>query len=144
MALQKLSSAENLDPTYWETYRTLAYIYTVTKKAREAVEAGQTALKLNDLDANTYNNLAWVYATSDDKSVRNLELALKYANEAVNLTHAQTPEFLDTLAEVHLQRGGEGERDIAMAYLKSAIEIAPSKDKSVFLKRLNTLFPGEK
>src|SRR5689334_10341222 len=47
IALQTLNAAKQLDPSYWEIYRSLTYIYQASDEPREAIEAGTTAIKLN-------------------------------------------------------------------------------------------------
>ena len=49
--------------------------------------------------AEAQNNLAWLYATSDDPKVRNPPAALAHAKLAVELTHWKQAYVIDTLAE---------------------------------------------
>jgi len=144
IAIQKLTSAKNVDPAYWETYRNLAFIYTSNEQAKEAIDAGKKALALNKNDANTYNNLAWVYATSKEPEFRNMVLAQEYAEKAVALTKDKQPHFLDTLAQVHFEKGGESSQAQALIYLRKAIAISPRPDRQIFKARFTTLFPSEK
>jgi Flp pilus assembly protein TadD len=74
-AIETLDRAKGLDPNNWEVYRSLTYIYTATNRPKDAIEAGQKALALNDVDSGTYNNLAWSFATTSDENLRNLQLA---------------------------------------------------------------------
>jgi tetratricopeptide (TPR) repeat protein len=101
IALQKLEMAKQADPQYWETYRNLTYVYFLSDRTRDAIEAGSMAVKLNPIDAASYNNLAFIYATSKDPAITNLELALRYAQKAVELTKEQQSDYLDTLAVVY-------------------------------------------
>jgi Tfp pilus assembly protein PilF len=144
VALQKLDRARQLDPTYWVIYMNLTYIYASTGQIMKALESGQKALELNKYDAKTYNNLAWLYATSSDPSAANLKLAEQYAERARELTGGAQSEVLDTLAEVYFRKGGEGDRDRALTLLRKAIVLAPNADVSLYQKRLKALFPNEK
>ncbi len=83
--------------------------------------------------AESHNSLAWMSACCR----RNLDTALQHARKAVELapTHAN---YLDTLAEVHFQRG---EKDKAIAAVKRAIELAPKK--SYYRKQLKRLEAGD-
>ncbi len=101
VALQKLEMAKQADPQYWETYRNLTYVYFQSDRTREAIEAGLMAVKLNPIDAASYNNLAFIYATAKDPAIANLERALQYAQKAVDLTKEQQADYLDTLAVVY-------------------------------------------
>jgi tetratricopeptide (TPR) repeat protein len=117
IALEKLEMAKRADPANWEVYRNLTFIYLATDRKKEAIEAGQRALELNSNDANTYNNLAWIYATSDEPAFHNLPRAQEYAEKAVRLTREKQSEFLDTLAEVYFRKG---DRDRALDSFQKA------------------------
>lgn len=104
---------------YWEVYSMLATIYTDKEKEwKKAIEEGEKAIELNPDDASTYNNLAWIYATSDEK-VQDLAKAQKYAKRAIDLTRRQWPDYLDTLAEVYSRMGNPSQ---ASETMKSAIK----------------------
>jgi tetratricopeptide (TPR) repeat protein len=80
-----------------------------------------------------HNSAAWMSACCR----RNLDQALQHANRAVELApnHAG---YLDTLAEVHFQRG---DRDKAIALQKRAIALEPKK--SYFQRQLQRLESGK-
>lgn len=139
IALQKLDMARRADPDNWEVYRNLTYIYLKIDRKKEAIEAGQRALELNSNDANTYNNLAWIHATSDDPALRNLSRAQDYAEKAVKLTREKQSDFLDTLAEVYFRKG---DRDGALASFKKA-GAASLGDTPKIQTRFKELFPTE-
>jgi len=116
VALRTLERARTIDPSYWEIYRSLTFVY-LADQPKEAIEAGQMALKLNKNDANTYNNLAWIYSASNDPAIVNLQLAQEYAERAVKLTMEKQANFLDTLAGIYVRRGA---RDRALDSLRKA------------------------
>jgi tetratricopeptide (TPR) repeat protein len=66
-----------------------------------------------------HNNLAWMSA----KCGRRLEEALKHAEEAVKLSPDKAA-YVDTLAEVHFQRG---DRDEAIRHIRRCIELEPDR-----------------
>ncbi len=80
-----------------------------------------------------HNSVAWLCACCR----RNLDRALRHAEKAVELapTHAG---YLDTLAEVHFQRG---DKEKAIALQKRAIELNPKK--VYFQKQLKRLEAGD-
>jgi tetratricopeptide (TPR) repeat protein len=104
-ALKKLEMAKQIDANNWEIYRNLTYIYLFADRQKDAVESGRRALELNKNDANTYNNLAWIYATSSEPTIQSLKLAQNCAESAVKLTQGKQSDFLDTLAEVYFRQG---------------------------------------
>jgi tetratricopeptide (TPR) repeat protein len=139
IALAKLEAAKDADPNYWEIYRSLTFIYLKIGQYAQAIEAGEKALKLNRNDANTYNNLAWIYATSPDPTFIDLRRAQEYGEKAVGLTKEKQANFLDTLAQVYFN---QGDRDRAVECLrkaKAAILDRVQKVEAHFKK----LFPNE-
>jgi tetratricopeptide (TPR) repeat protein len=64
-----------------------------------------------------HNRLAWLAA----RCGRRLDEALKHARTATTLA-PEAPGYLDTLAEVHFQRGDKAE---AVAAMKKAVKLAP-------------------
>jgi Tfp pilus assembly protein PilF len=142
-ALAKLEEAKRADPQSWEAYRELAFVYASIDKPKEAIEAGEKAIELNSLDANTYNNLAWVYAHSKNRQYRNLKLTLIDAEKAVSYTNDNYPQHLDTLAEVYIQLDDSDSKRRALELLKKAVRIAPNDQKSTFIKHLREHFPEE-
>jgi membrane associated rhomboid family serine protease/tetratricopeptide (TPR) repeat protein len=65
----------------------------------QAILHYQEALRRNPKLAEAHNNLAWLYATSEDPRYRNPRGALEHATLAVQLTDWKEPSFIDTLAE---------------------------------------------
>lgn len=143
-ALATLMDANRADPQSWEPYRELAFVYATMNKPKEAIEAGAKAIKLNSLDANTYNNLAWVYSHSKDSQYRNLNEALLDAKKAVKFTNEKYPDYLETLAQVYIQFDDPASKRQAFELLKKAALIAPNDKKGAFIKELRENFPDEK
>jgi Zn-dependent protease with chaperone function len=84
-------------------YYDLANVYINKRNFAEAITAYQHAIWLNPKFPPALNNLAWLYATCEDESLRQPEEALKLALAAVDLfpkTHV-----LDTLAESYYVNG---------------------------------------
>jgi tetratricopeptide (TPR) repeat protein len=123
IALQKLEMATSADPANWEAYRNLTFIYLATGRTKDAIAAGRKALELNETDANTYNNLAWIYTTS--KEFGDLPQAQAYAEKAVALTKEGQWNFLDTLAEVYFR---QGDHERALTTLRKAKAVADDPD----------------
>lgn len=77
----------------------LAAIYAESKLDSEAASHYERAVRLKPDFAEAQNNLAWLYATSDDPKVRNPQTALAHAKVAVELTQWKQAFVIDTLAE---------------------------------------------
>jgi predicted Zn-dependent protease len=83
--------------------------------------------------AGAHNSAAWLSACCR----RNLDAALAHATKAVELT-PDTTAYLDTLAEVHFQRG---DKDRAIGVQKKVIDLDPNRH--YFRKQLRRLEAGD-
>ncbi|MBZ5515277.1 MAG: rhomboid family intramembrane serine protease [Acidobacteriia bacterium] len=88
-----------------EGRRLLGDLYFEDKIYPEAIKHYQEALKLNPNDAVAHNNLAWLYATSEEQQFRDAKGALEHAQKAVELSHWRVAAFIDTLAEANFVNG---------------------------------------
>lgn len=76
-------------------------------------------------DANVLNGIAWTIVDPEGSCKKpNLELAMKAAAKAVELTTRKDPSILDTLARVHACKG---EWDLAIAVQKEAVALIPEE-----------------
>jgi rhomboid protease GluP len=98
-AQQYLRGVQNDFPEVAEAQYALAALYAEHKMYPEAIARFQEALRLRPNLAEAHNDLAWLYATSEDPRFRNPEQALEHARRAVDLNHWKEPTFIDTLAE---------------------------------------------
>jgi rhomboid protease GluP len=98
-AQQMLQKVFGENPTTAEGQATLAEILAEQKLYALAVDHYQAALKIDPNMAGAHNNLAWLYATSEDAKFRNPKEALLHAQRAVALSNWKEATFIDTLAE---------------------------------------------
>jgi membrane associated rhomboid family serine protease/tetratricopeptide (TPR) repeat protein len=110
------------NPRTAEGQRVLADLYAEQKLYSEAIQHYQQALRLEPDDAIVHNNLAWLYATSEDPKFRDAHAALEHARRAVELTHWKEAGFIDTLAEAHYASGSFRE---AVQVQVKALELDP-------------------
>ncbi len=87
------------------------------------------SLKLAPDNAEALNNLAWLYATSEDPSWRNASKALLFARRAAELE--PKPHILDTLAESYFVNGDFKQ---ALDTIEEALSLQPS-DRAYFEKQ---------
>ena len=80
-----------------------------------------------------YNNLAWIYGTSPNASLRNGDEAVALATKACELTNFKNPEMLDTFAAAYAEMG---KFEKAVEYQQKAIALAPSPMKKDFQTHL--------
>jgi len=112
-------------------YQTLGDIYYNAKNYSGVKQAYEKALTLNPDNPHVLNNLAWLYATSDDLSYRNSKRALKLSKKAATLLKA--PHILDTLAESYFVNGKYEE---AVDAELRALELVKS-NRSHYMKQLD-------
>jgi membrane associated rhomboid family serine protease/Flp pilus assembly protein TadD len=89
-----------------EAQEALGDAYFGQKVYDEAIGHYQAALRLSPNLAVAHNNLAWLYATSDDPHFKDPARALVHAQRAVQLSAWKQADFIDTLAE-SLYAGGD-------------------------------------
>jgi rhomboid protease GluP len=88
----------------------------------DAIKNYQEALRLAPDLAEAHNNLAWLYATCDDRKFRDPQAALEHAQRAVDLTQGKQGDFIDTLAEAHF---AHGDYQQAVEIQKKALALLP-------------------
>jgi predicted Zn-dependent protease len=118
------------NPDNARLYSILGGIYYDDKAYREAIEAYERALALAPRDAETLNNLAWIYATCEETVCREPIKALVYARHAAALK--PLPHILDTLAESYYVNGLN---DKAVKVIKQALKMNP-EDRSYYEAQL--------
>jgi membrane associated rhomboid family serine protease/Tfp pilus assembly protein PilF len=96
---QLLAEMVGADTQTADGQQLLGDLFLQEKIYPEAIKHYQQALKLNPQDAAAHNNLAWLYATSEDEQFRDPQGSLEHAQKAVELTQWHEATFIDTLAE---------------------------------------------
>ncbi len=110
------------NPQDAEGQAALADLCAEQKLYPEAIQHYQEALRRAPDMVVAHNNLAWLYATSEDPHYRNPQEALQHARRAVELTNWKVAEFIDTLAEASYANGNFQE---AVKVQAKALELAP-------------------
>jgi Zn-dependent protease with chaperone function len=115
----------------------LGDLYYSLKYYDKAKSAYEKSLSLSPDNPNALNNLAWLYATCGDKTIRNPEMAVLLAEKAVKIE--ETPQILDTLAESYYAAGRYKE---AVEAGRKALNLA-GPDKSYYEKQLAKFLKAE-
>jgi len=118
------------NPDRPELYRALGDIDYKWKKYSAAIENYTKALDLAPHDPETLNNLAWLYATCEDPSLRAPGLALVLARQAASVS--PKAHILDTLAESYYVNG---QLEMAVASARAALSAA-GENRSYFKNQL--------
>jgi len=104
----------------------LGSYYFEEKRFGDAEREYKAALEIKPEDAETLNNLAWLYATSEDPRFRKPKAALDLAEKASRLK--PVPHILDTLAESYY-RNGQFKKAVALG---EEILQLPLEDRAYF------------
>jgi Zn-dependent protease with chaperone function len=91
------------DPANANLHQIMGDLHSSEKKYDEAVNCYKRALQINPDQVNALNNLAWLYATSDDPLYRQPQQSLELALRAASIS--PEPHILDTLAEAYYVNG---------------------------------------
>ena len=108
-----------------EVRRLFADVGFQIKLHEEAIEQYSRALALNENDAISHNNLAWLYATTEDPDFRRPRAALEHASRAVELTRWREATLIDTLAEALYVNGRHRE---AIETQQRALQLEPGNE----------------
>ncbi|MFO7666267.1 MAG: M48 family metalloprotease [Desulfobacterales bacterium] len=109
----------------------LGDFYYSIKDFHKTKKAYENALSIDPDNTRVLNNMAWLYATCEDESIRNASMAVALAKRTVNIE--EKSHFYDTLAESYY---AAGEYNEAIEAGKKALALAGS-DKSYYEKQLN-------
>ncbi|MGZ4886931.1 MAG: tetratricopeptide repeat protein, partial [Candidatus Aminicenantales bacterium] len=131
-AREYLERAVESDPRYAKAHFNLALIEAREGHARQAADHYEKCLAVTPEDPMALGNLAWLYATSPDDSLRNgsraLELALKLEKVAVN----PGARMFDILAASYAETG---KFDEAVRMAERALALTRDDDPSVETRR---------
>jgi len=93
-----------IDPTHLQTRHMLSLIYINAKQYRKAEVMFLDLVKESPENFTVWNNLAWLYATAEDPSIRDGKKAVKYAQEALTLAPTDYHVW-STLSEAYYVSG---------------------------------------
>jgi tetratricopeptide (TPR) repeat protein len=99
----------------------------------EAANEYKRAIDFDDQLAHAYRSSAWLLATCPDDSIRDSNLALKQAQQAIRLDNSQSAISLDTLAAA---QANAGDFPSAIASLEQAIGISTEQERATYEFRL--------
>ncbi len=111
-------------------YRMLGDLYYGKKRYAAAVDAYERSIRMESNNPEVLNNLAWLYATSEETAFRNPKRAVALARKAAALR--MEPHILDTLAESYFVNG---QMDRAVEAGRRALSAA-RKNRSYYEEQL--------
>src|SRR5256714_584906 len=116
-----------LQPDNIEVHNIVGTVLTQQGRVGEGVEEWQKVLAIRPDNGNAMSNLAWVFATSPDESVRNGPQAVQLAEQAVRISGGRIPILFRTLGAAYAARSHFSE---AIQAAQQGIELANSQGNS--------------
>jgi protein O-mannosyl-transferase len=113
-----------LQPDNIEVHNIVGTVLTQQDRVAEGVEEWEKVLAIQPDNGNAMSNLAWVFATSPDQSLRDGPKAVRLAEQALRLSGGRIPILFRTLAAAYAE-SGEFSKAIQAAQL--GIELANSQ-----------------
>ena len=120
-AERHLTEAVRLDPANAEAHDNLGRLYSERRQPARAVDEFRAAASLRPEWATPHAELAWLLATTEDRTIRDPQTALQFAMRAAVLTGRRDPMVLDVLAAAH---AAAGDFDRAAATAQAALDLA--------------------
>src|SRR5213082_59143 len=123
-----------LQPDNIEVHNIVGTVLIQQGQAREAVEEWQKVLAIQPDNGNAMSNLAWVFATSPDDSLRDGAKAVQLAEQAMRISGGRIPIIFRTLAAAYAENGRFSE---AIQTAQQGIKLANSQGNSELAAELN-------
>jgi tetratricopeptide (TPR) repeat protein len=113
-----------LQPDNIEVHNIVGTVLVQQHRIRDGVEEWQKVLAIQPDNGNAMSNLAWVFATSPDDSLRDGVNAVQLAQEAVRISARRIPLLFRTLAAAYAETGDFSK---AIQTVQEGIELANSQ-----------------
>ena len=116
-----------LQPDNMEVHNIVGTVLVQQGRVQEGVEEWQKVLSVEPDNGNATSNLAWVFATSPDQSIRNGAKAVQLAEQAVRISGGRIAILCRTLAAAYAENGRFVD---AIQTAQRGIELANSQGNS--------------
>ncbi len=116
-----------LQPDNIEVHNIVGTVLIQQGRIREGVEEWQKVLAIQPDNGNAMSNLAWVFATSPDDSLRDGAQAVQLAEQALRISGGRIPIIFRTLAAAYAEKGMFSQ---AIQTAQRGIELANSQGNS--------------
>jgi tetratricopeptide (TPR) repeat protein len=126
-ALSHYRKLLELQPDNIEVHNIVGTALIQQGRLREGVEEWEKVLAIQPDNGNALSNLAWVFATSPDDSLRDGKKAVQLAEDAMRISGRRIPIIFRTLAAAYAE---SGEFSKAIQVAQQGIELANSQGNS--------------
>jgi tetratricopeptide (TPR) repeat protein len=116
-----------LQPDNIEVHNIVGTVLTQQGRVGEGIEEWQKVLAIQPDNGNAMSNLAWVFATSPNQSLRDGHKAVELAEQALRLSGGRIPMLFRTLAAAYAESGRFTE---AIKTAQQGIELANGQRNS--------------
>jgi protein O-mannosyl-transferase len=116
-----------LQPDNIEVHNIVGTVFVQQGHVRDGIAEWQKVLVVEPENGNAMNNLAWVFATSPDDSVRDGTQAVRLAEQALRISRGRIPLVFRTLAAAYAESGRFAE---AIQTAQQGIESANNQGNS--------------
>ncbi len=116
-----------LQPDNIEVHNIVGTVLTQQGRVREGIEEWQKVLAIQPANGNAISNLAWVFATSPDESIRDGAKAVHLAEQALHISARRIPILFRTLAAAYAESGRFSE---AIQTAQQGVELATAQGNS--------------
>ena len=133
-----------IQPDNLETRNILGTVLFQQGRVQEAIDQWQDTLSIQPDNGNAKSNLAWVFATYPEKSVRDGAKAVQLAEQALQLSGGKNPVIFRTLAAAYAERGRFSEaveaaqRGLELASSQGNAGLAAELQQNIALYRMNS------
>lgn len=118
--LERLEKLDRLSRGYYLLAR-FEIVYLEQFNSDAAFKIARGAMETDADNGQLLNDISWTILTGEGAKSRDLPLAQKLAERAVEVTEAKNPHYLDTLAKAHAD---QGHLDEAIRQQKKAVDLA--------------------
>ena len=136
-----------IEPNHADAHTCLGNALLRQGSLKQAIAQYETALVLAPEDPHSRNNIAWLLATSSDRSIRDGAKAIGFAQQAVALSGGREPQFVRTLAAAYAESGqfseaiAAAQQAIAIANMQGKQRLANNLAKDLMFYRANLPLP---
>jgi tetratricopeptide (TPR) repeat protein len=133
-----------LEPTNVEARNTLGTALIQQGHLREAIDQWQEVLTIQPDNGNAASNLAWVFATCPDDSIRNGTRAAELGERALRISGGKIPMIYKVLAAAYAENGRfadaveTAQRGADLATIQGNPDLASELDSNIALYRSST------
>jgi len=140
-ALQHFREALRLDPSNAEAHYNVGSVLRSRGDLAEAAGQFRQAVQLKPDWIPAVASIAWLLATAPDAALRDANQAIRFAEQAADLTGRGDASALDVLAAAY---AAAGQFDRAIAVSQSALELKPDAPLAAAIRRRQELYRQHK